>query len=1038
MKKLLKFLLYTLIWVLLTGVIVTVVILLGQTWITGAKISGVLFVIWALFIIIRKIIARQKAKKRVEGLILEDDAESEQSSAPTSIIGKIRSKFPNAQQINIQFDQFQKLLGQTALKKLGNPMYVLPWYLMMGSKGAGKTSALAHAKLPAPLFDQNLLDNEGSLKFWPYNEAVIVDTPGNYLSKNDKNGSQEWINLLKILEKQRRKEPLNGITIAIDAEHLLNCDETELFEEGRFHQARIDELMKTLKIKVPIYLLVTKCNQIQGFKEFSKGLSAEGIDQATGYAREDEGQPAEAFVEKAIEKIIEGIKDLLMVGINLPSATYKLLRLPRELTSLKEKLKIFTSGAFQENPFQETPFLRGIYLCGIEKLATEETSGKGMFLRDFFTKILPADREVIGSLTTAKRAEVVTRRMFMGSWTLFIGALIGLMLWMHSIDINFIRDTTKENAGSFVMKESSKAKVEALGQLRRMVQLIDYEVSTWWIPWFGLWERPDFIVKMQSIYAERFNVELMKPLNENLNTKLIKADVELKQNNAPKEKTHRSIARQVDTFVRRLTVLDSYLKGKDLDALTELPAPFAEGGLYFPAGTNAEYMENFNSLYLQSLVWSNEKSTFEEEKAWLSQRLQDKLSTVSKDLVWIIPLANEEVKSDDKFNLKSYWSGTGSLKKEIIIPGAYTLEGKKFVDGFIERLMMTDPDSKVFKEMKILFDKAYRTAYLETWKNFALDFDKGMVSLRGRNEWADSIDVISTRHNPYFKGLNVFAEQLEPFSAGDIPEWLVLVNYYQKMKMFGPDDATDNSQQNKTLSKLALKAVGKLGPIGKAISKSGKKGMKVQKKMGKGKSGDDRDVMLEEAGKALGAYRKSLMDVAFNANSRAVSMRAMQSFFANPEEPGASGGPEAQAYNAVRKLEMLIGKANRETRPFWNLYAGPLSMIRKFMLNETSCKLQSQWKQSFLIEIEGVPKYKLGGLMFGAEGQLWTFINENASAFFVRQYGKGYVPKIVDNLKIPFTREFVNFTSIGIKAKKNAGKTKQKASVPKVITYCWR
>lgn len=1038
MKKLLKFLLYTLIWVLLTGVIITAVILLGQTWITGLKISVILFVIWALFIIIRKIIARRQAKKRVEGLILEDKADSEETSAPTSIVGKIKSKFPNTQQINLQFGQFQKLLGKTALKKLGNPMYVLPWYLMLGSKNSGKTSAISHAKLPAPLFDQNLLESKGSLKFWPYNEAIVVDTPGYYLSKNDKNGSQEWQNLLKILEKQRRKEPLNGITIAIDAEHLLNSDETELFEEGRFHQARIDELMKTLKIKVPIYLLITKCNKIQGFEEYSKGLSADGLNQATGYAREDEDQLTEGFVDKAIDKVIEGIKDLLMIGINLPSATYKLLRLPRELSTLKDKLKIFTGGAFQENPFQETPFLKGIYLCGIEKLATDDNPGKGMFLHDFFTKILPADRAVLGSLTTAKRAEVATRRLFMGGWTLFIGALIGLMLWMHSIDINFIRDTTKENAGVFVMKENSKEKVDALGQLRRMIQIIDYEVSTWFIPWFGLWEHPEFILKMQSIYAERFNQELMKPLNENLNTKLIKADVELKQKDAPKEKTHRSIARQVDTFVRRLTVLDSYLKGKDLEDLSGLPAPFAEGGMYFVPGTNVEYLETFNDLYLQSLVWSNDKSAFEEEKAWLNQRLQNKLSTVSKDLVWIIPLANEEVKSDDKFNLKSYWAGTGALKSEIIIPGAYTLEGKKFVDGFIERLMMTDPESKVFKEMKNSFDKAYRTAYLETWKNFALQFDAGMVSLRGRNEWADSIDVISTRHNPYFKALNVFAEQLAPFSEGDIPEWLVLINYYQKMKLFGPDDATDNSQQNKTLSKLALKAVGKLGPIGKAISKSGKKGMKTQKKLGKGKSGDERDVVLEDAGKSLGAYRKSLMDVAFNANSRAVSMRAMQSFFANPDEPGASGGPEAQAYNAVRKLEMLIGKANRETRPFWKLYAGPLVMIRKFMLNEASCKLQSQWKQSFLIEIEGVPKYKLGGLMFGPEGQLWTFINEQASAFFVRQYGKGYVPKIVDNLKIPFTKKFINFTSIGITAKKNAGKTKSKASVPKVITYCWR
>lgn len=1018
--------------------IVIAMILMGQSWLTGLKISVVLFTLWFLFIVIRKIIALRQAKKRVESLISEEKADGEESTVAKSLLGKIKTKHPQSKQVNTQFNQFRKLLGKTALKKLGNPMYVLPWYLMLGSENSGKTSVLSHAKLPAPLFDPNLLKSEGGLKFWPYNEAIVIDTPGYYLSRDDKGGSQEWLNLLKLLEKQRRKEPLNGITITVDAEHLLNADEAELFEEGRFHQARIDELMKTLKIKIPIYLLVTKCDKIEGFKEFSQGLPTRSLKQATGFAREDDSQQAENFVDKAIEKVIEGIKDLLMVGINLPRASYKLLRLPRELSTLKEKLKIFAGGAFQENPFQETPFLRGIYLGGIEKLATAEPSGKGLFLQDFFTKILPADRQVLGSLSTAERAEIITRRLVMGGWTLFVGALIGLMLWMHSINLNFMNDITRENAGAFVMKESNKEKVEALGRLRRMIQVVDYEISTWIIPWFGLWESPEFVQKMQAIYAERYSSELMAPLNENLNTKLIKAEVESKQNDTPNEKAHQDVARQVDTFVRRLTILDSYLKGNDLDHLSELPAPFAEGGMYFAPGTNAEYLKTFNDLYLQSLAWSNEISSFEEEKAWLSQRLQDKLATVSKDLIWIIPLANEEVKTDDKFNLKSYWPGTGSVKPEIVIPGAYTLEGKKFVDSFIERLMMTDPDSEVFKKMKTLFDKAYRTAYLETWRNFAMDFDKGMETLRGKNEWVDSIDVIATRHNPYFEALNVFAQQLEPFSEGDVPEWLVLVNYYQKMKMFGPDDAADDSQDNKAMTKLALKAVGKLGPIGKAISKSGKKGMKVQKKLGGGKAGDDRDVKLEESGKALGEYRKALEDVAFNANSRAVSMRAMQSYFANPDEPGASGGPEARAYNSVRKLEMLIGKSNRETKPFWKLYAGPLGMIRQYMLSEASCGLQNQWRQSFLIEIEGVPKYKLGGLMFGNEGQLWTFINEKSSAFFVRQYGKGYVPKIVDNMKIPFTKEFINFASIGVAARKTDGKSGQKAKVPKVITHCWQ
>lgn len=1035
MKKFLKFLLYVLIWIVITGVAVGVALFLGETWETGLKLAGTLFIIWALFIIIRKLILRRKAKKRVESLV-DIEGEGGNNLTNKTWLDKLRSFLPEKTGLVAQFNKFHHMLHQTALKRLGDPMYVLPWYLMLGAKNSGKSTALSYAKLPAPLFDTESLKAEGSLSWCPYNEAVVVDTPGAYLDKSNRDAYKEWNAFLRLLEKRRRKEPLNGIVMTVDAKYLMETEENEIFEAGRIHQSRIDELMKTLKIKVPIYLMITKCNYIDGFVEYTKTLDKKSLAQAKGFAQEEDKLKAEHFVPKAFQSIQERVKDFMMRGINFPGVSKNILLLPKRLAELKERTILFTNGAFQENPYQENPFLRGLYLSGVEEIAKENQPKKGLFLHDFFTRILPADRKVLGSLATAERAEIYVRRMMMGGWTMFIAFLIAILVWVKTDNVNFIQNMIDKNAGAFVMKESNEEKVDAFKNLQKMITTIDYEVDSWWIPWYNLWERPDFIKKMQAIYADRFRKEMMSPLQEKLKTELVKAEVKLKESKVSKEQEYQHIARKVDTFVRRINVLSSFLDGKGLAGLEEIPAPFAEGGLYFKAGTNELFLEEFNGLYLQSLVWTQDLSSFKEERKWLQEGLEAELKKVSKDLMWVVPLANDEVKADGEFSLESYWVGTGALKKKIKVPGAFTLQGKEFIEGFIDRLIMTNPNSETFKEMKGLFANAYKKAYLKAWEDFAISFDDGINTLRGRGEWVDSVDLIATRHNPYFKALNVFAQQLEPYSSDEkAPEWVKLVAFYQKMKNFSPDEADGGN--NKVLTKLALKAAKKLGPIGKAISKSGKSAMKTQKKLGAGKSEGDRDLVLEDSGLALGNYRKALKDVAFNANSRAVSMRAMESMFNNPNEPGAGEGPEAAAYKAIRKLETLIGKNSRQTRPFWKLYAGPMNIVKRYMLAEASCLLQSKWRQSFLVEIEGVPKYKRGGLMFGEEGQLWTFINEHASAFMVRQYRKGYVPRYVDGFKMPFTGEFIKFVTLGVSAKSKGGKG-VKAKVPQRISVCWR
>ncbi len=189
--------------------------------------------------------------------------------------------------------------------------------------------------------------------------------------------------------------------------------------------------------------------------------------------------------------------------------------------------------------------------------------------------------------------------------------------------------------------------------------------------------------------------------------------------------------------------------------------------------------------------------------------------------------------------------------------------------------------------------------------------------------------------------------------------------------------------------------------------------MSTQRQISAARSSDEQLQVLEDTGKALGQYRQALMDAAFNVNARGASFKAMSDFFSNPDEPGAGDGPEARAYQSVHRLQVLIGKANRFSKPFWEIYAGPLELIRDYMLNEACCELQKRWDNNFLVEIQGVSEYKLNELIFGPQGKLWNFLDKDAAPFVSRAYGKGYVPTQVQGKSMPLTPEFVSFISRG-------------------------
>ncbi len=460
-----------------------------------------LFALWFLRLLLRGWRATHMNKRLMAGLARVTSArEDGQPAVGSEEVAELESRFKEA------LDTLSKTrFGQTEGGLFGRwskrYIYQLPWYLIIGSPGSGKTTALVNSGLNFPLaaqFGKRSIQGIGGTRncdWWFTDQAVLLDTAGRYTTQESdaEQDKAAWKGFMQLLKRFRGRQPVNGVIVTLSVQELLSLSDAARTDLAQLIGLRLSELCEELTIRFPVYVLITKSDLLAGFSEFFGAMSREEraqvwgftypYDEATQHSPASDPQAARALYMQEFDALVAQINRLLpqrlMAEPDLARRSL-LYALPQQFAGLKDVVRDTLDAVFSASRFKEKPLLRGVYftsgtqegmpfdrvmsalsrrfaLRGRMPAAAAPQQGRSYFLESLFKEVMFNESGLTGR--NARKERQLRLLQAAGLCALLL-ALCGVALaWTLSHENNqrYLAEVT-ENAGTLRQAvEESKA-----------------------------------------------------------------------------------------------------------------------------------------------------------------------------------------------------------------------------------------------------------------------------------------------------------------------------------------------------------------------------------------------------------------------------------------------------------------------------------------------------------------------------------------------------------------------------------------------------
>jgi type VI secretion system protein ImpL len=384
----------------------------------------------------------------------------------------------------------EKALNQGLARYLDNAggrraLYRLPWYLVLGDEHAGKSSFIDCTDQSFSLTRIDKAQARGRqaetlaypVGWWISNDAVIIDPPGAFISQGAlasspnsepavSEGTQGklWSHLLGWLLRNRSQRALNGLLLVVDLPGLLHGSPEQRTALAHVLRTRLHEVSSQLGSRLPLYVVLSKFDLLDGFDPFYSKLSAASRANMLGFTfKLDAVEAFDAWLDEYAEhydrlicQLFEQVVDRIdSVGSALLRA--RLFSLHAQLIGLRPILLGFLREALASDRFTTPALVRGVYWSSVTQqgemrnafireaaqpyktklpLREGKAPGKALvyFVQRAFARVIYQEAGLAGDNVKVARSK--RQLLWVGSGVGLLAFCIAIASWQRYFDIN--------------------------------------------------------------------------------------------------------------------------------------------------------------------------------------------------------------------------------------------------------------------------------------------------------------------------------------------------------------------------------------------------------------------------------------------------------------------------------------------------------------------------------------------------------------------------------------------------------------------------
>ncbi|WP_321910615.1 type VI secretion protein IcmF/TssM N-terminal domain-containing protein [Paraburkholderia sp. J11-2] len=989
-------------------------------WVALAIFVGV-FALYFLVTYVRRMIVMMRSRSRLAAQAAALNSEAAAASPETLLRRKWKAAVAT--------------LRQSSLRGQGDPLYALPWFMVIGQSGTGKTTALTRARLASPIQKVNQQASIGqtaNCDWWYFDRAVVIDCAGRYVQAEDiEQDRREWEVGLDLLGRYRPREGLDGLVLAISADRL-NAPNADTFaDEGRIVRARIEQLIRMFGKRFPVYVLVTKCDRLYGFEEWAKSLPADALSQAMGYLATESETGETAFVTRAFDSIGARLQALRLALVSREAKpSPELLMFPSELEQLRSGLTMFLGTCLADSPYLERPLLRGIFFssgrqeggamsallgAALPPSPSHEASTAGVFLHDFFGLILPQDRHAAKPTVLVHQWRRVTQRVGVVAWMLLLatfGILISVSYAGNKQTLDLLRSARPDKVA---LNGTLFHDAAALTYSANVLTQAEQNDQRWLSGLLGNGAGVAAVqARLHAVFVQQYQQGIQSATDQTQEATL--AALSGLAGQAGQAVQSAEQAQQILSLARSVALLQARIDGADRAALEAMPQP--GGSSLYPAQLN----EELDSLRLSYLAWSPKDAGYLRERLKQRRALLNQAVAADPQLTWLVglvpdggelaPVRAAEFWGGDAQPVNALYGpgqhtvtggvigagGTSSASvPEAAVPAAFTLAGRRALDELAAQIRAAISDPAQFDRQRAAFDGWYRTQRVIAWRNFVEAFSDNPGGYMGEADWRAALGTVSGPASPYFR---LIARLDEEFAGEDasapLPGWLALARQFQQLR----EQATRVGAANHM-----VRVAGAINAVGGSAIKDVLAGAPMR--------GSQAVANNLGAVDALANYFANLNKLAIDSgvgSGKDYQLAAdFHQFAVSPQAQPSEMISVLQSFTQLHSLAGAgAGDGDGSDALTWRLIRGPFDFLAAYIERQASCELQHSWESSVVFPLQGATDESAANdQLFGAKGAVWAFAEGPAKPFLTRNASRYDVVQ-TQGLSVPFTTAFVS------------------------------